>query len=76
MANLGIVAVALYIVVVGTMIFILKGRFYETLRKGFGASEAEWNRKDTKLAYFRFVSFLGGLITVVIMLVFKYAFLG
>ncbi|HVG14073.1 MAG TPA: hypothetical protein VM935_03900 [Chitinophagaceae bacterium] len=76
MEHLGVIAVALYIIIVATLFFISKGRFSEQMKKGFGVSNAVWRRKDTKVAYFRFIGFLGGLLTLVLMLIFKYGILG
>jgi hypothetical protein len=75
MPNLGVIAVVLYIVIVATLIFVPKRHFDNSLKKGFAVSEKQWQRKDTKVAYYRFLGIIGGFATVVIMLIYKYIIL-
>ena len=75
MVNLGVIAIILYIVIVAVLWFIPKKRLETAIKRDMGITETAWNRKDSKLNYFRMLALIGGLITVVIMLIVKFVIL-
>jgi hypothetical protein len=72
--NLPYIAISLYIAITLLLLLIPKKWIYATAKKDFGATEADFKRKDN-IGYYRILFLMGGLITVVIMLLLKYVIL-
>ena len=69
--NLPTIAVCLYIAISLVLLSVPKKWIYNTAKKDFGTTDAEWNRKDN-IAYYRLLFLMGGFVTIVLMLILKY----
>jgi hypothetical protein len=72
--HLALLAVGLYLLITLVLVLMPKRWLLKTAKKDFGTTEAEWKRKDN-LAYYRILFLMGGLVTVGLVLILKYAVL-
>ena len=69
-ANLPYIAIGLYIVITVLLLLMPKHWLSKTARKDFGATDAEWKRKDN-IGYYRILFLMGGFVTIGIVLLLR-----
>jgi hypothetical protein len=69
--NLPYIAIGLYVLITLMLLSMPKRWLLKTAKKDFGASDAEWKRKDN-ISYYRILFLMGGLVTIGLVLILKY----
>lgn len=72
--NLPYIAISLYIAITLVLLLMPKKWIYNTAKKDFGTTDAEWKRKDN-ISYYRLLFMMGSFATIVFILVLKYLIL-
>jgi|GEM_PF-4433852 len=68
MANLGYIAILVYIAITVAMMLTPKNKLEALLKLDFGITKTYWKKTDTKLGYYRILVLVAGMLTVIILL--------
>ena len=73
MQHLGIIAVSIYILVTLFLLLLPKHAINKRLKEEYNIGEKSWRTSNAKLNYYKMIAGIGALVTIIIMLILKYA---